>query len=184
MTLARVVTISVLFLAGSILAAACSFDVSAYGAALAALDVSSPLPSTLFSERLATWIGHAELARLIKALFTALPLDEISLNLALSWRLFSARLSAFETLWCFYALAFIAVFADGALARCEAIDRYEAYSPNRYSIAVRLAIFLLAAFLTTLALPVGLSVPLAQGLLMLGICCARSGVRNFHRFER
>lgn len=184
MTLARVVTISVPFLIGCVLAAACTFDVSAYEAGLAALHISAPLPSTLFSERLATWLGHAELARLTKALFTALPLDEISLNLALSWHLFLARLTVFESLWCFYALAFIAVLADGALARCEAIDRYEAYSPNRYSIAVRLTVFLLAAFLTTLALPVGLSVPLAQGLLMLGICCARSGVRNFHRFER
>ncbi len=184
MTIARVVTISFLFLTGCVLAAVCSFDVSAYGATLAALDVSSPLPSTLSSETLAAWIGHAELARLIKALFTALPLDDVCLKLTLSWHLFLTRLAVFEALWCFYALAFIAVLADGFLARCEAIDRYEAYSPNRYSIAVRLAIFLLAAFLTTLTLPIGLSVPLAQGLLMLGILCARSGVRNFHRFER
>lgn len=184
MTLARVVTISVLFLAGSILAAACSFDVSAYGAALAALDVSSPLPSTLFSERLATWIGQAELARLVKSLLNTLPFDDVFLKLTLSYRLFLARLTVYESLWCFYALAFAAVLADGLLARCEAIDRYEAYSPNRYSIAVRLAIFLSAAFVATLTLPLGLSVPSAQGLLILGILCARSGVRNFHRFER
>ena len=113
-----------------------------------------------------------------------LPFDDVFLKLTLSYRLFLARLTVYESLWCFYALAFAAVLADGALARCEAIDRYEAYSPNRYSIAVRLAIFLSAAFVATLTLPLGLSVPSAQGLLILGILCVRSGVRNFHRFER
>ena len=155
MSIARVVTVSVLFLTGCVLAAACTFEVGAYRASLAALRSMGPLQSVLPSDILAAWLGQAELACLV-----------------------------YESLWCFYALAFAAVLADGLLARCEAIDRYEAYSPNRYSIAVRLAIFLSAAFATTLTLPLGLSVPSAQGLLILGILCVRSGVRNFHRFER
>lgn len=184
MSIARVVTVSVLFLTGCVLAAACTFEVGAYGASLAALRSMGPLQSVLPSEALAAWLGQAELARLVKSLLNTLPFDDVFLKLTLSYRLFLARLTVYESLWCFYALAFAAVLADGLLARCEAIDRYEAYSPNRYSIAVRLAIFLSAAFATTLTLPLGLSVPSAQGLLILGILCARSGVRNFHRFER
>ena len=58
MSIARVVTVSVLFLAGCVLAAACTFEVGAYGASLAVLRSMVPLQSGLPSEALAAWLGR------------------------------------------------------------------------------------------------------------------------------
>ena len=183
MKLSFVVILGSLAVLGTVTLCATLFEESAYLACLATTQ-SALFPTQEFSEAysLRTWIGNAQLTHIFGRLFESLAVDTFVRNIMLSYRLFVSRLTDLSEVLCFYALTHLATLADGALERDETLQNFGAYSPNGYSIAIRLSLAGAFGACASLTVPTPDGTLVAQAFVLLAIALSWVAVRNFHRF--
>ena len=183
MKLSFVVILGSLAVLGTVTLCAALFDESAYLVCLATSQSAfAPAQEFPVAYSFSEWIGNAQLTHIFGKLFESLAIDTLVRNILHSYRLFVSRLTDLSEAWCFYALTHLATLADGALKRDEALQNYGAYSPNGYSIAIRLSLAGVFGACASLTVPTPDGTLLAQAFVLLAIALSWVAVRNFHRF--
>lgn len=133
-------------------------------------------------EALRGGLGDREYIALLRRFFEASGLAAVKENLTLAFALVKSR---FETGFLdvpFLGVLFLATIFDAYFARSRAVECFSIFSPNRYSLALRLGVLLSLAIALLLATPIESALGIAYGAYAALLYALWTAIRHFHRF--
>ncbi len=135
-------------------------------------------------EALRGGLGDREYIALLRRFFGASGLAAIKENLTLAITLLKSRFEANFLGVPFLGVLFLATVLDAYFARIRAVGAFLVFSPNRYSLSLRLCVLLSLAITLLLATPIESAVGFAYGAYAALLYTVWIAIRHFHRFER
>ena len=133
-------------------------------------------------EALRGGLGDREYIALLRRFFDASGLVAVKENLSLALALVKSRFeTGFLDIPCLGVL-FLATIFDAYFARSRAVECFSVFSPNRYSLALRLGVLLSLAITLLLATPIESALGIAYGAYAALLYTMWTAIRHFHRF--
>ena len=127
-------------------------------------------------------LGDREYIALLRRFFDASGLAAVRENLSLALTLVKSRFEAGFLDTPFLGVLFLATLFDAYFARSRAVESFSIFSPNRYSLALRLGVLLSLAITLLLATPVESVLDIAYGAYVALLYAMWTAIRHFHRF--